>query len=51
LLKDTLGGDSKIVVICNISPSNEDLVATLDTLHFAKMVADIKNDVGELRDM
>lgn len=48
LLKDTLGGSSKTGIICCISPSNMDIVATTDTLRFSSMAALIKNQTGEI---
>lgn len=48
LLKDTLGGNSKTLLLCCISPSNVDLVATTDTLMFAATAALVKNQTGEI---
>ena len=48
LLKDTLGGNSKTLLLCCISPSNVDLVATIDTLMFAATAALIKNKTGDI---
>jgi len=49
LLKDTLGGNSKTIMLCNISPSNVDRAATIDTLQFASMAGNIRNQVGEIK--
>lgn len=48
LLKDTLGGKSKTGLICCISPSKVDHVATADTLRFAAMAALVESKVGAL---
>jgi len=49
LLKDTLGGNAKTGLICCISPSKVDHVATADTLHFAQMAALVRNSSGEFK--
>lgn len=43
LLQDSLGGNSKTIVICTASPSNLSSTETLSTLKFAKRVKEIKN--------
>jgi len=43
LLKDSLGGNSKTVIIANIAQNNISLAETLSTLNFAKRAKMIKN--------
>ena len=43
MLRDSLGGNSKTVIIANISPSQINLGETLSTLEFAKRAKQIKN--------
>ena len=43
ILRDSLGGNSKTVIIANISPSKLNLGETLSTLEFAKRAKQIKN--------
>jgi len=43
LLKDSLGGNSKTIIIANISPSFTQAAETLSTLEFAKRAKRIKN--------
>ena len=44
MLRDSLGGNSKTVIIANISPSNLNMGETLSTLDFAKRAKQIKNN-------
>lgn len=43
ILRDSLGGNSKTVIIANISPSSVNMGETLSTLEFAKRAKQIKN--------
>ena len=43
ILRDSLGGNSKTVIIANISPSSINMGETLSTLEFAKRAKEIKN--------
>ena len=43
ILRDSLGGNSKTVIIANISPSSINQGETLSTLEFAKRAKQIKN--------
>lgn len=43
ILRDSLGGNSRTVIIANISPSQINLGETLSTLEFAKRAKQIKN--------
>lgn len=43
ILRDSLGGNSKTVIIANISPSSANMGETLSTLEFAKRAKQIKN--------
>jgi len=43
ILRDSLGGNSKTVIIANISPSIQNLNETLSTLKFAQRAKLIKN--------
>ena len=43
ILRDSLGGNSKTVIIANISPSAGSMGETLSTLEFAKRAKEIKN--------
>lgn len=43
LLQDSIGGNSKTIVIATISPSTECYYETLSTLKFAKTIKQIKN--------
>jgi hypothetical protein len=43
ILRDSLGGNSKTVIIANISPSAINIGETLSTLEFAKRAKQIKN--------
>ncbi|XP_030521087.2 kinesin-like protein KIN-12E [Rhodamnia argentea] len=44
LLQDSLGGNSKTIIIANISPSNSCSLETLSTLKFAQRAKFIKNN-------
>ncbi|EEF33351.1 Chromosome-associated kinesin KIF4A, putative [Ricinus communis] len=44
LLQESLGGNSKLTVICNISPENRYNGETLRTLRFGQRVKSIKNE-------
>lgn len=44
LLQDSLGGNSKTIIIANISPSNSCSLETLSTLKFAQRAKYIKNN-------
>ena len=50
-MKDSLGGNSKTLVIFNICPSEVDLTQTRETLEFAKMTGKIQNMPGNLQKM
>ena len=43
ILRDSLGGNSKTVIVANISPSRINLGETVSTLEFAKRAKQIKN--------
>jgi len=43
VLKDSLVGNSKTVMIANISPSNNSSEHTLNTLRYADRVKELKN--------
>ena len=43
LLRDSLGGNSRTVIICNVSPSAQSFGETLSTLKFAQRAKLIKN--------
>ena len=43
LLRDSLGGNSKTVIVANISPSVLNLNETISTLNFAQRAKMIKN--------
>lgn len=45
LLQDCLGGNSKTIMIANISPATKNMNETLSTLTFAKGAKQIKNKV------
>lgn len=45
LLRDSLGGNSKTVLIANISPSADALSETLGTLKFAQRAKSVRNNV------
>ncbi|KAB5521191.1 hypothetical protein DKX38_025510 [Salix brachista] len=44
LLRESLGGNAKLTVLCNISPNNRNNGETLRTLRFGQRVKFIKND-------
>ena len=44
ILKNSLGGNSKTLVIANISPSNIHLNETISTLEFAKRAKMMRNE-------
>lgn len=44
ILKDSLGGNSKTLMIANVSPSSDSYGETLSTLKFAERVKFIKNN-------
>lgn len=46
LVRDTLGGTSKTLVLVNISPSIYDMEATMDTLRFAEKTGRVKTQSG-----
>ncbi len=43
LLRDSLGGNSKTVIVANVSPSSQNLSESSSTLEFAKRAKLIKN--------
>jgi hypothetical protein len=43
LLKDSLGGNSKTVIICTLNPNQMAIKETLSTLRFAERAKKIKN--------
>ncbi|CAL8470378.1 g9920 [Coccomyxa elongata] len=43
LLQDSLGGNSKTIMVANISPASANLAETLSTLRFAQRAKSIKN--------
>ena len=43
LLKDSLGGNSKTVIICTLNPNQMAMKETLSTLKFAERAKKIKN--------
>jgi len=45
LLQDSLGGNSRTVMIACVSPSDRDFVETLNTLKYANRARNIKNRV------
>jgi len=45
LLQDSLGGNSKTIMIACVSPSDRDFVETLNTLKYANRARNIKNKV------
>jgi hypothetical protein len=48
LLKNSIGGDAKTLMIVNIAPSNFDLEATMDTLRFAERTGKIRGSIGRI---
>jgi hypothetical protein len=45
LLQDSLGGNSRTIMIACVSPSDRDFVETLNTLKYANRARNIKNKV------
>ncbi|EIE26130.1 kinesin-domain-containing protein, partial [Coccomyxa subellipsoidea C-169] len=45
LLQDSLGGNSKTIMVANISPASANLAETISTLRFAQRAKSIKNKV------
>lgn len=45
LLQDSLGGETKTVLIANISPVREDIQSTMSTLEYASKAKNIKNAI------
>ncbi|MED6220466.1 hypothetical protein PIB30_045101 [Stylosanthes scabra] len=52
LLRDSLGGNSKLSVICSISPDNRSNSETLSTLRFGQQVRSIRNEpvINEIKE-
>jgi TolA-binding protein len=50
LLQDSLGGNSKTIMIACISPSDRDFMETLNTLRYANRARNIKNKVVQNQD-
>ncbi|KAJ4838841.1 hypothetical protein Tsubulata_013940 [Turnera subulata] len=44
LLRESLGGNAKLTVICNVSPANSKIGETLRTLRFGQRAKSIKNE-------
>ncbi|KAL5802341.1 hypothetical protein ACOSQ4_030646 [Xanthoceras sorbifolium] len=44
LLRESLGGNSKLTVICNVSPDNKNIGEILSTLRFGQRAKSIRND-------
>ncbi|KDO62189.1 hypothetical protein CISIN_1g001229mg [Citrus sinensis] len=44
LLRESLGGNAKLTVVCNISPDNKDVGEILSTIRFGQRVKSIRND-------
>ena len=44
ILKNSLGGNSKTLIIANISPAKQNLAETISTLEFAKRAKMMKNE-------
>jgi kinesin family protein 3/17 len=45
MLQDSLGGNTKTVMIANVGPSNYNYEETVSTLKYANRAKNIKNDV------
>lgn len=45
ILKNSLGGNSKTLIIANVSPSKLNILETISTLEFAKRAKMMKNEV------
>lgn len=50
LLQDSLGGNSRTLMIACISPSDSDFIETLNTLKYANRARNIKNKVSVNQD-
>ena len=50
LLQDSLGGNSRTVMIACVSPSDRDFMETLNTLKYANRARNIKNKVTANQD-
>ena len=50
LLQDSLGGNSRTIMIACISPSDSDFMETLNTLKYANRARNIKNKVSQNQD-
>ena len=46
MAQDSLGGNSKTIMVANISPASANLAETLSTLRFAQRAKSIKNKAG-----
>ncbi len=44
-MQDSLGGNSKTIMVANISPASANLAETISTLRFAQRAKSIKNKV------
>lgn len=44
-VQDSLGGNSKTIMVANISPASANLAETISTLRFAQRAKSIKNKV------
>ncbi|KAJ0103675.1 hypothetical protein Patl1_04029 [Pistacia atlantica] len=44
LLRESLGGNSKLTVICNVSPDNKNIGEILSTIRFGQRIKCIRND-------
>lgn len=49
LLQDSLGGNSRTLMIACISPTDRDFMETLNTLKYANRARNIKNKVRNIR--
>jgi hypothetical protein len=47
ILKNSLGGNSKTLIIANVSPSRLNIMETISTLEFAKRAKMMKNEAIE----
>ena len=50
LLQDSLGGNSRTIMIACISPSDSDFMETLNTLKYANRARNIQNKVTQNQD-
>lgn len=48
LLQDSLGGNSRTLMIACISPTDRDFMETLNTLKYANRARNIKNKVSQI---